>query len=175
MDCNIEIDFITGSARLIIFYDSTNREVRLAHITTQLAIQIQLAQIYSENTKEGTINKIEKGLLAGAKELIFGSSDGGVASSGILNSLSVGDVYFSQIGSNGSFSQFADNCFASSIHHEMTQDALNDKGRPLCQSVLLSTLSPGYVITAGSHIAIAGTETEIAAVNGSLDGGVFLE
>jgi hypothetical protein len=171
LGCNIEVDLITGTARLIIFLGNNE----LVHCTTQLAVQIQLAQIYSENTKEDTINKLINTGVSAVKELVFGAEDGGVLNSGVLDALSVGEIHFSQTGTNGSFAQFADYCFAVSLHHVMADDALADKGRPLCQEKLLSTLSPGYVMTIGAHIQIAGTEQEIRNINNALDRGVYLE
>ena len=171
LNCNIEVDLVTGSARLII----NKGDTILIHITTQLAIPIQIAQIYSENTKEDTINKLINTGVSAVKELVFGADDGGVLNSGVLDALSIGEVKFAQMGTNGSFAQFADYCFTASYHRVMADDALADKGRPLCQEVTLSTLNPGYIMTIGSHIKIPGTEQEIRNINNALDRGVYLE
>lgn len=174
---SIRVDLISGKATLHVqtLPSSSQTYINILLCETILSIDIQLAQIYSEGGSNTSANMISQlsNIIASS---IAGSGDHRIAKDvGVLDAASVGNVNLSQIGNNGSLSQFYLGFYIDTISKGVADDSLIDKGRPLCQEKLLSTLAPGYVITAGSHVAIAGTETEIAAVNDALDGGVFLE
>lgn len=177
LSTNIRVDLISGKATLNIGVLPANAQTNVCVLLceTLLSIDIQLAQIYSEGGGETASNMINQ-LSNIITSAIAGTRDLRIANGvGVLDAASIGNVSLSQINNNGSLSQFYLGFYIDTISKAMTEDALTDKGRPLCKEVQLSTVAPGYIITAGSHIAIAGTETEIAAVNNTLDGGVFLE
>ena len=171
VECSIVIDMISGYGKLHVYINNTTAQ----EIQTQIALPIQIAQLTSERSEEWTNRSIAQGLNS-AVNRIFGSSQGErIVDMGIHDAISVGEPRLYQVGSNGSICQYLSAFFIKCIYYDMTDDANTDKGRPLCKEVQLSTLAPGYVITAGSHISIAGTEAEITMVNDTLDGGVFLE
>lgn len=179
LSVNIRCDLISGKASLqvgVLPIQSTGN-INVLLTETTLSIDIQLAQIYQNASADASytmggnvINVITSAIKNG------GNTGARIAKDvGVIDAAEVGSINMSQIGNNGSLSQFYLGFYAETRSKEMTEDANTDKGRPLCKDVQLSTLAPGYVITAGSHIAIAGTETEISMVNDTLDGGVFLE
>ena len=169
--CNIVVDLISGMGRLSVTIANTSQ----LYTQTQIAIPIQLAQITSENSLDRVAYLAEQSLISAATKLL-GANDGNrIADIGIQDAAAIGSVNMLQIGANGSLCQYNSAFFIQAIYYNMADDANTDKGRPLCQEVQLSTLAPGYVITAGSHIAIAGSDEEIRAINDFLDGGVFLE
>lgn len=171
VSCSIVVDLISGQGKLTVTVDGRPQLVN----QTQIAISIQIAQLSSEKSAEWTGRVAEQGLSTLISNTLGSSQGERIVNMGVQDAISIGDVRMMQTGSNGTLCQFMSPFFIACIYYDMTDDANTDKGRPLCKEVLLSTLAPGYVITAGSHVAIAGTETEISAVNGALDGGVFLE
>lgn len=175
---NIRVDILSGSASLAVSVGSQYHEtgVILLQIETPLAIDVQIAQLYSENSLSNFASSLDKSLQGLFKQITQGSPEHGISASfGIADAANIGELHIAQQGLNGSLSQFDLPFMLVTISQNMTDDANTDKGRPLCREAQLSTLAPGYVVTAGSHIALAGTETEISMVNDSLDGGVFLE
>lgn len=173
--CTIVIDLITGMGTLSVSLDTSPSDSRLLYNQAQIAIPIQIAQIYNENNAGDTTNAIAEAAVSAVKR-IFGASEGNrIADVGIMDAISIGSVHMAQSGSTGSLCQFSAVFFIGCKYYNITDSAYTDKGRPLCSVRLLSTLAPGYVITANSHIELSGTDYEILAVNNALDGGVFLE
>ena len=182
LSIGIRIDLISGNAHLTVYGlpDSSQNQIELLSIETQLSIDIQIAQIASENNTGNLMNDLAQGVstvITGAKNVLKGkpfSAEGIQAQIGIADAAAIGSTLFSQIGANGSLSQFYLPFMVYSIHMDMTEDAKTDKGRPLCREITLSSAAPGFVITENSHISMPGTDYEINAVNEALDGGVFL-
>ena len=172
--CTIVIDLITGMGALSVSLDTSPSDARLLYNQSQIAIPIQIAQIYNETNQGDTINTIAEAAVAAAKRMLGASEGNRITDMGVMDAISLGSVHMSQAGSNGSLCQFSAAFFIGCKYYNITDNAYTDKGRPLCQERQLSTLAPGYVITAGSHVALAGTDYEIGAVNDALDGGVFL-
>ena len=171
--CSIVVDLISGMGSLTVSVGAPS--ARILYVQSQIAISIQIAQLYTENNMGDTMSTVAQSAVSAVKRL-FGASEGSQkADIGIIDALSVGTVHMMQTGSNGSLCQFSTPFFIGCKHYEMADDAVFDKGRPVCKESGLSTYSGEYVQTVGAHIPLSGTETEITAVNDALDGGVFLE
>ena len=69
--------------------------------------------------------------------------------------------------------------FQCEFHYQVQED-IQDRGKPLCEKVVLSTLaastnSSGYVICADANIATTGTKQEDNQIISYLNGGLFIE
>ena len=181
----IRIDLISGKACLEVSilpdYVAASTNLIL-QIETQLSIDIQLAQIYSQTGLGEITNSVVQSMSALTTTLKTGKSlndpiEGSrVANISIGDAIAIGSVNLSQIGNNGSLSQFYLPFFVYTINRQMVEDDPDDKGRPLCRLVNeLSYLAPGYVITSDAHVIMTGTDSEISEVNDALNGGIFLE
>ena len=175
LDVAIQIDFISGNGDLYITQNIDGNHLILLHSQTVVAVPIQIAQITTDLT--GQIQNVVENGISAIGNMLTGNVGGFVGSyaSGILNGFEMHIPHMQQFGNNGSIAFYQMPFVIDCIYNIMADDALTDKGRPLCREVQLSTLAPGYVMTAGSHIAIAGSDEEMRAVNDYLDGGVFLE
>lgn len=168
----VYVDFISGLATLWLQIGSPLLDALT--VTAQLSIQVQLAQIYSQNTAGSVISAFEQTVISAAKAIISGQGNEPMGMP-VGDALASGSIHMMQTGVNGSLSQYLTDFYIESIHYTVVDDDVTDKGRPVCQVKRLATLVNGYVQTMGAHIAINGTEEEINAVNQMLDGGLFLE
>lgn len=172
----ILVDFISGSGTLEVYsYYDANTPVTLLRTQAIVAVPIQIAQI--NNNGWGSIRNIVETSVSTLTSAFSADVGGVIANSvtGIMNGIELRIPHVQEKGSNGSISAYRANFQIECVFSIMADDALADKGRPLCQEVPLGTLYPGYVQTVGAHVEIAGTETEIEQINGYLDGGVYLE
>ncbi len=172
----IQVDFISGLGDMYVSADlGAGEHTTLLHTQTMIGVPIQIAQI--NNNAWGQIrNAVDT-----AASMFSSAANGDVggvisnAATGILNGVELKIPHVQEHGSNGSIGVYQLPFVLNNIFSIMADDALSDKGRPLCQEVPLGTLYPGFVQTVGAHVEIAGTETEIEQINGYLDGGVYLE
>ena len=175
INIDIDIDFISGSGVLTATCNNHGEFFTMLLAQANIAVPIQIAQITTD--KWGEIrNTVETGAKAISSAL--SSDTGGVVANvvtGVFNAIETRIPHMQQQGNNGSLAIYNQDFRIECIYYTMADDALSDKGRPLCKERLLSALYPGYVLAIGSHIEITGTETEIAAVNTALDNGVYLE
>lgn len=77
-------------------------------------------------------------------------------------------------GQNGSFMAFKQPVYLSVEHVDIVDDDNEDRGRPLCERAVISTL-PGYIVVADGDIAITGTAEEARTVKSYMEGGFFFE
>lgn len=170
------VDFISGSGILQVFVGmGAENQATLLEAQAQVAVPIQIAQITSN--KWGEIRSTGETAISAIGSIAAGDVSGAISSvaTGVFNAIEAKVPHSQQQGSNGSLTSYRSAPRLECIYHMITDDALSDKGRPLCQEVLLGSLSPGYVMTVGAHVEIAGYEEEITDINQALDGGVFLE
>ena len=187
--CRVTIDLISGNAVLDVEI-SGSPSVEVQRISAQLSVEIHLAQLSSENTAGQVLGNITNGIMQGAKSVantissLFdwdldkaqeGAETTGYMAEMVADATSVGTIHLAQIGSNGSLAQYYKTFKLVSRHMDIVDDDNTDFGRPYCKNDLLSTLSPGYIITSGAHISTNGLDKERIAVNAMLNGGVFLE
>ena len=170
------VDFISGAGELQVFKGmGAENQATLLVAQSIVAVPIQIAQITSN--KWGEIRTTGEAGVSMLGSAISGDVSGAISSlaTGVFNAIEARIPHSQQQGSNGSLTNYRIEPRLECIYHMMADDALSDKGRPLCSEVQLSTLYPGYVMVVGAHVEIAGTETEITSVNDALDGGVYLE
>lgn len=171
----ITVDFISGSGVLHASCNNGGEFFTLLLAQSAVAVPIQIAQITSDkwgeirNTAETGAKILSSALSADISGVVSN------ATTGIFNAIESRIPHMQQQGNNGSLAIYNQDFRIECIYYTMADDALADKGRPLCKEVSLSTLSPGYVLVVGAHVAITGTESEIASINSLLDGGVYLE
>ena len=193
--CNINVDLISGQGILTV-YVRGDPDVLVCRITTQIAITIQMAQLFSEHDVGSTISSTINAGIQEAKTFAsaFGSTQPAIES--IINAVknarktvselkamsqmvtdanSVGSVKLAQIGSNGSIAQFNYPFALVWIHKDVVVDDEFEFGRPYCHSGELSHFSPGYVLTLNAHIYSSAYAPETELINSFLNGGVFLE
>lgn len=171
----ITVDFVSGSGVLHVSCNNQGEFFTLLLAQSSIAVPIQIAQITTDkwgeirNTAETGAKILSSALSADISGVVSN------ATTGVFNAVETRIPHMQQQGNNGSLSIYNQDFRIECIYYTMVDDALSDKGRPLCKEVVLSTLYPGYALIVGAHVEIAGTETEIASINDMLDRGVYLE
>lgn len=175
---DISVDMISGVGSLRVYvqtvYDTpVPAETILIQSETMVAVPIQLAQI--NTSAEGQIGKIAVDIGSDLLKQI-GLSDITDTAAAIADAATGAIPHVQTVGSNGSISQYSS--LVRKIQTEyaiIVNDALLDRGRPVCKYDQLGNHAGYYVQTSGAHIDIAGYESEIEQINNALDGGVYLE
>lgn len=115
------------------------------------------------------------GIAIGAARAAMGDPSGIVsAASGIVSAV---EGMLPQVRSNstqGSFMNVYHRFEAYQACNYIVDDMNTERGRPLCLSCLLSTLT-GYCLCEGADAAISGTSEEVSKVNDYLNSGFFIE
>ena len=193
--CEIIVDVVTGDATIKCTVSGTSSNVEVTRLSTMLAVNINVAQIYSENNIDKMVETGSNGIIQMGKtfanavtntiDAIIGGTDFSktehdisslsVEAGFVTDALSIGTVHLSQLGSNGSLAQFGLPNMLVSRHADIVDDDVSDFGRPLCQDNVLSAFSPGYVQTLNAHIISDCYGGELTAINTYMDGGVYLE
>ena len=194
--CDIIVDLITGDATIrCSVLEVSSSTVEVSRLSTMLAVNINVAQIYSENNIDKMVETGTNGIIQMGKtfanavsntiDALIGGTDFsktehdisslGVERGFVTDALSIGTVHLSQLGSNGSLAQFGLPNFLISRHMDIVDDDNSDFGRPICINDVLSAFSPGYVQTLNAHIISDCYGGELTAINTYMDGGVYLE
>lgn len=172
--CHITVDLITGMGELTCAISASPGAGTLVQASAMVGVPIAIAQINSNGWGQvRNIAETSASVLSSAISLNFG----GVISSattGILNGIELSIPHSQEKGSNGSIAPYGRGFYVDCIYNGLTDDAVSDKGRPLCKEVVLSTLAGGYVQTVGAHVDIAGFADEINQINDMLDAGIYL-
>lgn len=169
----IHVDYISGKGTLnISFSEDFNQE--LVYTSVEVGVPIQIAQISRDLTNIASL--IGEG--ANALTDLLGGADGVIANAinGIGNALSATGSMVRTSGSNGGYSDFDEpNApFLTSEFYKVVDEDLAHHGRPLCEDVVLSSLS-GYVQCADAHVSIFGTEDEMSQIDDFLNSGFYYE
>lgn len=172
----IRVDLISGIGSLRVYMTKNNEQYNLLLTQTTISVPIPLAQI---NTNAwGEVKNIAMTASSGISNLLSGNIGGVIsnAASGILNSIENKVPRLQTIGSNGAITPYIVQKISLQTEHKyLVNDAIADKGRPVCKYDQLGNYSGYYVQTSGAHVDIAGYEDEINEINTALDGGVYLE
>lgn len=125
------------------------------------------------NSIASTVNPIG-GLLQGDIGGIAGTA------SGITGAIQSMYPKASGGGCNGSMATGYDTMILQSEFHYQVDEDIPDRGRPLCERVVLSTLgasatASGYVLCSDANITTSGTKQEDQQIVSYLNGGVFIE
>lgn len=191
--CDFNFDLISGLCELIVYvglyefldfgHNEATSRVRLATVSFQAGVPIQLAQAYTDPL---AIQEAHAQFLAGA---IGGFGQGlvnpaGAAlnamtsiPTGIGNILRAGYPTVASTGSNGSAIQGYLNdegVYIRSEHNRIVNENNTDLGRPLCKTKTINTLS-GFILCSSADFGGAGTSQERDEINGYLNGGFFYE
>lgn len=98
----------------------------------------------------------------------------GAIGSNILSSINTLLPQVTRQGNQGNFANVFPN-FESIAEHYTVVDEMNaERGRPLCKSKTLSSLS-GYCLCSEAEVQITGTNTEAQEINNYLNNGFFIE
>ena len=144
-------------------------------VFADVKIPLSLSQL-SSNLGQGV-----KGVASGAVGVVssLAKSDGigmiGSAASGIMSI--PGSLVPKQEGTTvqPSTTYMMDDWFVHCEYHMVTDQAPGLKGRPLCESKILSDIGTGFIQVSEPVLALPATPEEISQIEGYMMGGMFLE
>ena len=100
---------------------------------------------------------------------------GAVAAVGAIASATEAAMPKSRTSGNvGTFSNVFDDYYAYGQFHEVVDEDLAQRGRPLCKAVQISTLS-GYILVNDPDVSIAGTKEENQQIKSYMSNGFYYE
>lgn len=189
--CEFQFDCANGICEVLAYdglyanidHSVANLNKRLASVSFQAGIPIQLAQAYTDPL---AIQEAQFRLLGTAAGSVAGGMTNPIGSAvGALASIpsAVGDIMRAQYptvsstGANGSLLQgyiSDEDVYIRSEHNRIVPENNTDLGRPLCQVKTINTLS-GFILCSGADYGGAGTSQERDEINGYLNGGFFYE
>lgn len=194
ISCDFCFDMISGMCELIVYPDvyttllnfahaELNNTVRLATVSFQAGVPIQLAQAYTDPLAiqeahaqflAGAIGGFGQGLVDPAGAAVNAMTS---IPTGIGNILRAGYPTVASTGSNGSAIQGYLNdegVYIRSEHNRIVNENNTDLGRPLCKTKTINTLS-GFILCSSADFGGAGTEEERAEINNYMNTGFFYE
>lgn len=167
-----QLDFINGGATLRLSTKSDYTDSILI-TSAQVGVPIQLAQYAVD-----TVGVIEgAGKAAGGIAGIFTGAIGqGIsdAASGVANALQAAAPKATTSGSTGSFAGISKAIELIGTFQQIVPENNAARGRPLCESKLLSTI-PGFIMVTDPQIALPSTQQELQSVRSYMTGGFYLE
>lgn len=167
------IDSVNGMATCYITitngYDSSQTadyEKYMTMVSAQVGVPIQLAQVMPD-----WVGKVQGagGMVANLLKLDIAG-----AFQNLISGNEAQQPKVSTSGSNGSFNEIAEPPFLIIEHSEIVADNNTEFGRPLCQNVLIRTLS-GYIQCGEDDHPFGGMEFESKEINRYLKEGFFYE
>lgn len=170
----LQIDIVGNTARLSLLGGTTEDATPIKQIYTQFGVPIQLAQLSSKIFSN--IGTAATSLVNGAKDYATGNIAGTIASGASFISSAIDSLNpkVDSLNSNGSLLSTKSNIILVSEFYLLTNEDNEDRGRPLCEKVELSSI-PGYQVIADPDLAIAGTSEENREIKNYLAGGYFYE
>lgn len=170
----VQIDILANTARLAVLGGSTQDATFLTQTFSQVGIPINLAQMTSGFFQNigGAVKSVAQTATSVATGNAVGAIMGGIGAIG--NGLATAFPDVSVSGLNGSMLGIKQNIILKSEFYSIADEDNEDRGRPYCKKVELSTL-PGYQMIADPDLAIAGTSEENRMVKGYLEAGYFYE
>ena len=159
----INIDRFTGVGELVIQNASS---AVVYKSTAQMGVPIQLAQL-SQNLMASAISGVEG---------VISMAEGRIASgaAGVASAIQCAMPLMATTGSNGSNIAYNTTPSITFTHYDIANIDKSHFGAPLCQNVMLGTLS-GYIMCEDPDVDIPGTKEERDQVNNYLAGGFFYE
>lgn len=159
----INIDRFTGVGELVIQNDSG---AVVYKSTAQMGVPVQLAQL-SQNLMASAISGVEG---------VISMAEGRIASgaAGVASAIQCAMPQMATTGSNGSNIAYQTTPSITFTHYDITNIDKSHFGAPLCQNVMLGTLS-GFIMCEDPDVDIPGTKAERDQVNNYLAGGFFYE
>lgn len=162
---SLMVDMFTGAGELR--FSPENDSLNAFTVASGVVgTPVQVAQI--------KINALEIGASVAnmATNAISGDFIG--AASGVGNVLESITPKLQTKGSNGGRASFFYPLTVHTTHYIVVDDDNEDRGRPLCERVQISTL-PGYIVVADGDISLPATAEENRAVKSYMEGGFFYE
>ena len=170
----LQIDIVGNTARLSLLGGTTEDSTPIKQIYTQFGVPIQLAQLSSNIFSN--IGSVATSLINGAKDYATGNIAGTIASgaSFISNAIDSLNPKVDSINSNGSLLSTKSNIILVSEFYLLANEDNEDRGRPLCEKIELSSI-PGYQVIADPDLSLSGTSEENRMVKNYLASGYFYE
>lgn len=140
-----------------------------------LAVPVNLAQATSDylgvaRSAFSTVGSAATNLLRGD---VFGAISS--AASGVINALDCALPQVATLGGNGSVAAvFAQTSRLYATFYEVVDDDPDHRGKPLCKTVKISTLT-GYILASDAHIEIGGSIEEANQIINYMNGGFYYE
>lgn len=181
----IVVDCRTGTAVLNGYAElpsgNSTEQVQIIQAAGNVAIDLPISGLLTR--QPGGMSMVLQSLSGVASE-VAGLATGNYvgAAAGALNAVNavVGDAvaaaipHMSVVGSQGSSAALTGTPCLNIVYTGLADELNREYGRPLCEAVILSTLSPGFVMCGNADLAISGTSEEQNQVNDLLNGGVHL-
>lgn len=168
-------DLVSGLGRLRVT-GNVNTDSVMYTGTTQIAVEINLSQIYSDalGYQSALTNQVFTQMTDAFKGDIGGIL--GAGSAGVQNMTRLKYPTVAGSGSTGSFISMYDtnNLYLLGKFINIVDENITELGRPLCQVKQINTLS-GYILCSGADCQISGTQEEAIKVNEYMNTGFFYE
>lgn len=165
-----KLDIVSGAASVVL---ETFRGIEDVYYS-QVGIPVQLTQ----NTVDymGAMSATMSSAAVAATNALAGNEVGAAvaAASGIIDAITKIIPQPSRLGGSGCFNFAAEEIFLSEHFHYLADDDLADRGRPLCNDVIISTLN-GYIEVADADVEISGTSNENQDIKNYMESGFFYE
>lgn len=174
---SIMIDLITGIGSLSL--SGTDNEGApgqyiFRSLSTQVGVQIQLAQITRDNLGlAATVIGAAGDIASEALSLDFGGAISATAN-GIYSSVKAAMPQMLSGGTNGSMLFASQQPRLQAQFFLPVEETLSHRGRPLCEERVINTL-PGFILCSDVDMAISGTAEECRKIKDYMDNGFFWE
>lgn len=166
----VGVDLRTG---LGVLWISNPSEKTMLHLEAPVGVPFQISQVLNQGMSTFSAMKsgIDIGLSVASGDVVntitgVGSAIEDIASKQIPS--------ISTIGSNGGITALRGKAYVYGIFHNIVDEDLNHRGRPLCANKTINTI-PGYILVADADISIPCTDTELLTIKNYLEGGFFYE
>ena len=166
------VDFTTGAGE--VYIENATEQITLYRTSVQIAVDVQLAQIVVDhlavtqsavNTVSGAVGNLLSGNVAGAISS---------AATGVLSSLAASQPVMQTSGTNGNRSVFHIAAAMYSYYKLLVNEDLAHRGRPLCQSKTINTLS-GFIMCSDAHAEIPCFDEERQQIVNYMNTGFYYE
>lgn len=170
LDCYYKVDLITGSGifnvkfRDKLIYESSH--------TAQIGVPVQMGQ---NVINQGAISSFLSGVSSTTKQLLTGDVAGALASgfTAIGDAGSLSQAVPSSVGSNGT-KAFNNSFGLMADFKDIANEDLQGRGRPLCQTKTISSLS-GYIMCADADPEVSCSDEELSMIVQYMNNGFFYE
>lgn len=170
LNMSYTVDYTTGIADM--YLKAGLKDYAIAVRRGQYGVPVQIAQI-GQNYLNMALTAVNGAAnVASSWYNPVGAITAGANMIGDMVKASMPD--FATSGSNGTVANFTSVPTLYAKFLRVVSDDNDDRGRPYCKKVKLSTL-PGYQVIADPDLAIAGTSEENRMVKGYLEAGYFYE
>ena len=163
----IKTDAVSGLSHLTISSTKSGSTANptYAETITQVGVPMDFSGLKTGGTSFGAVASAVRG---------YASGDLVSAAAGITSAIETSMPAVESRSSYGGISGDIADKYVETISYEPVDQDVAERGRPLCAVTTLNTLS-GYILCADGDVACAGTENELAEIEGFLTGGFFYE